>query len=183
VQLFVPDDGFPIRAGDYIPDIAVDPVSGAIYVVWSDGLGTPIDRVVMATSTDGGRHWTGPTVAALDDPTVQSYNHAVEVTPDGTVLLAFYDDRNNVLGDDVATTDVWLRHSHDGGATWAEEHMHGPFDHYDAPVSFFTPEIPRGLFLGDYIGLEATGSNDAVAFFPSTIADGADVHAVAVTHP
>jgi hypothetical protein len=183
VQLFVPDDNFPIRGGDYIPDIAVDPVSGAIYVVWSDGLGTPIDRVVMARSTDGGRHWTGPTVVAGGGPTVQSYNHAVEVTPDGTVLLAYFDDRNNVVGDGVATTDVWLRHSHDAGATWAEQHLHGPFDLYDAPVSFFAPGDPRGLFLGDYIGLEATGSNDVVAFFPSTITDGADVHAVAVTHP
>ena len=183
-QLFVPDDDFPIRAGDYIPDIAVDPVSGAIYVVWSDGLGTPIDRVVMARSTDGGRHWTGPTVVAPElEPTVQSYNHAVEVTPDGVVLLAFYDDRYNVDGDGVATTDVWLRHSHDGGATWTEEHLHGPFDHYNAPVSYFAPGDPRGLFLGDYIGLEATEDNGAVAFFSSTITDGADVHAVAVTHP
>ena len=44
-QLFVPDDpSFPIRAEDYLPDIAIDPNNGAIYVVWSDGLGTPIDR-------------------------------------------------------------------------------------------------------------------------------------------
>src|SRR5512132_3287201 len=41
-QLFVPDDNFPIRAEDYLPDIAVDPNNGAVYVVWSDGLGTPI---------------------------------------------------------------------------------------------------------------------------------------------
>jgi hypothetical protein len=182
-QLFVPDDGFPIRAGDYIPDIAIDPTSGTIYVVWSDGLGTPINRVVMAKSEDGGRHWTAPVVVASDAPGVQSYNHAIEVTPDGTVVLAFYDDRNDISGDGIATTDVWVRHSHDGGATWAEEHVHGPFDHYRAPISYFAPGDPRGLFLGDYIGLEATGSNDVVAFFSSTVVDGADVHAVPVTHP
>ena len=44
VQLFVPDDDFPIRAEDYLPDIAIDPTNGDIYVVWSDGLGTPIGR-------------------------------------------------------------------------------------------------------------------------------------------
>jgi hypothetical protein len=27
----------PIRAEDYLPDIAIDPTNGAIYVVWSDG--------------------------------------------------------------------------------------------------------------------------------------------------
>ena len=33
----------------------------------------------------------------------------------GTVVLTYCDDRNNVLGDGIATTDVWLRHSHNGG--------------------------------------------------------------------
>ena len=45
-QLFVPDDHFPIRAEDYLPDIAISPINGDIYVVWSDGLGTAIDKVV-----------------------------------------------------------------------------------------------------------------------------------------
>jgi hypothetical protein len=183
-QLFVPDDGFPIRAEDYLPDIAIDPISGAIYVVWSDGLGTPINRVVMAKSTDGGRHWTGPTVVSAGGPNVQAYNHAIEVTAKGTVVLAYYDDRNNVLGDGVATTDVWLRHSHDGGVTWEpEQHLHGPFDHYRAPTSFFAPGVPRGLFLGDYIGLEATSGDNVIAFFTSTNVDGADVWSRVAAHP
>jgi hypothetical protein len=183
-QLFVPDDNFPIRAEDYLPDIAIDPKSGAIYVVWSDGLGTAIDKVVMAKSTDGGRHWSGPTVVSAGGPTVQAYNHAIEVTANGSVVLAYYDDRNNVLGDGVATTDVWLRHSHDGGATWQpEQHLHGPFDHYLAPTSFFAPGEPRGLFLGDYIGLETIDNDNVIAFFSSTKDDGADVWSRVATHP
>ena len=58
VQLFVPDDDTPIRAEDYLPDIAIDPDNGDIYVVWSDGRGTPFTKVVMAKSSDGGRHWS-----------------------------------------------------------------------------------------------------------------------------
>jgi hypothetical protein len=182
-QLFVPDDHFPIRAEDYLPDIAIDPVSGAIYVVWSDGLGTPIDRVVMAKSTDGGQHWTGPTVVSAGGPNAQAYNHAIEVTANGTLVLAYYDDRNNVLGDGVATTDIWLRHSHNGGASWEpEQHLHGPFDHYKAPISYFAPGVPRGLFLGDYIGLETTSGNNVIAFFTSTVTDGADVHSIVLRH-
>jgi hypothetical protein len=64
-----------------------------------------------------------------------------------------------------------------------EQHLHGPFDHYEAPTSFFTPDLPRGLFLGDYIGLETTSGDDVIAFFASTIKDGADVHSIALTHP
>jgi hypothetical protein len=183
-QLFVPDDGFPIRAEDYLPDIAIDPTTGDIYVVWSDGLGTPIDKVVMVKSTDGGRHWSGPTVVATGGPNVQSYNHSVEVTEDGTLVLTYYDDRNNVLGDGIATTDVWLRHSHTGGATWEpEQHLSGPFNMYQAPTSFFAPGVPRGLFLGDYMGLETTTGNSVINFISTTISDGADVHAIRADHP
>jgi hypothetical protein len=115
---------------------------------------------------------------------VQSYNHSVEVTADGTLVLTYYDDRNNVLGDGIATTDVWLRHSHTGGATWEpEQHLHGPFNHYTAPISFFAPGVPRGLFLGDYMGLETIAGNDVINFFSSTISDGADVHSIRANHP
>ena len=86
--------------------------------------------------------------------------------------------------DGVATTDIWLRHSHDGAATWEpEQHLHGPFDQYDAPISFFAPGDPRGLFLGDYMGLETIEGNDVINFFTSTISDGADVHALRANHP
>ena len=183
-QLFVPDDGFPIRAEDYLPDIAIDPTNGDIYVVWSDGLGGEINQVVMTKSTDGGRHWTDPTVVATGGMMVQSYNHAIEVTADGTLVLTYFDDRNNVLGDGIATTDIWLRHSHNGGSSWEpEQHLHGPFDHYLAPISYFAPGDPRGLFLGDYMGLETIAGDDVINFFSSTIDDGADVHSIRANHP
>ena len=183
-QLFVPDDNFPIRAEDYLPDIAIDPTNGDIYIVWADGLGTALNKVVMAKSTDGGRHWSGPTVVSTGGAGVQSYNHSIEVTADGTVVLTYYDDRNNVMGDGVATTDVWLRHSHDGARTWEpEQHLHGPFNQYTAPISFFAPGVPRGLFLGDYMGLETIAGDDVMNFFTSTISDGADVHAIRANHP
>lgn len=79
---------------------------------------------------------------------------------------------------------IWLRHSHNGGASWEpEQHLHGPFDHYTAPILFFAPGDPRGLFLGDYMGPETIRGNDVINFFASTISDGADVHAIRANHP
>ena len=190
-QLFVPDDGFPIRAEDYLPDIAVSQVDGAIYVVWADGLGTALNKVVLAKSSDGGRHFSAPRVVSNGGSNTQAYNHAIDVTDDNTVVLTYWDDRHNIADadfstpdDGIATTDIWLRHSHDGAQTWAtEQHLHGPFDHYDAPISFFAPDDPRGLFLGDYMGLETITGDAVINFFTSTIADGADVHSIRANHP
>jgi hypothetical protein len=88
------------------------------------------------------------------------------------------------MGDGVATTDIWLRHSHTGGSTWEpEQHLHGPFDHYKAPTSFFAPGDPRGLFLGDYAGLETISGSNVITFFASTVSDGADIHSIRANHP
>jgi hypothetical protein len=55
---------------------------------------------------------------------------------------------------------VFLAHSHDDGATWTEQQLGGAFDMQNAPVA-------RGLFLGDYQGLDNIGS-DFLAFFART---------------
>ena len=49
-------DGQPLRVGDCLPDIAVDPRGGDVFVTWADGLGGPTNKIVMARSSDGGQH-------------------------------------------------------------------------------------------------------------------------------
>jgi hypothetical protein len=90
-------------------DSAALGISAITVTTWNSTSWRP-PQVVMAKSTDGGRHWSGPTIVATSGPNVQSYNPSIEVTQDGTVVLTHY-----VLGDGIATTDVWLRHSHTGG--------------------------------------------------------------------
>ena len=53
-----------------------------------------------------------------------------------------------MVGDGELTTDVWIRHSHDAGATWEETHVSGPFDLRAVPTS-------NGNYVptGDYAGL------------------------------
>lgn len=71
-----------VRADDYLPDIAVDHATGDIYVVWSDGLGTAVNNVVITKSTDGGRSWSAP--KAIDQaPGPHAFNQTVQVAADG----------------------------------------------------------------------------------------------------
>jgi hypothetical protein len=162
-----------VRAGDYIPDLAVDPVTGTIYMVYASGNAAGWDHVVLVKSADGGRHWTAPKRVGTTPATTHSFNGTVEVTSDGTVAVMFYDFRSNTPAAGLPT-DVWLSLSSDGGATFSEQHVTGPFDMLAAPNS-------RGWFLGDYQGMAAAG-RDLILFFATSQGDSANVYAVRATH-
>jgi BNR repeat-like domain len=153
-----PDTGFPLRTGADIggglPDIAVDPHSGALYVVWEDSRfsGTHND-IALSKSTDGGLTWSAPQKVNQTPSPVEAFTPMVDVLPDGTVAVTYYDIRNNTPAPGLAT-DYFAAVSHDGGATWTESQITPTsFDDTTAPVS-------RGYFLGDYQGL----ANDGTAF-------------------
>ena len=156
-----PDTGQLIRTGDILPEIAVDRASGVLYAVWQDGrfslppTGHAYAGIALSRSTDGGLHWSAP-VQVNTVPSVQAFTPSVEVAADGTVGVLYYDFRNNDPAPGLPT-DVWLTHSHDGGVTWTEQHVYGPFDMEKAPNA-------RGLFVGDYEGLTAIG-DDLMMFF------------------
>jgi hypothetical protein len=61
VAVLDPDTGQAVRAGEGLPDIAVDPNNGTLYVVWSDGRfsGGAHDDVALSRSTDWGSHVVG----------------------------------------------------------------------------------------------------------------------------
>jgi hypothetical protein len=149
-------DGQPLRVGDYLPDIAVDPHTGALYVTWADGLGGSTNKIVLSRSIDGGQHWSPPTVVSHHD-SAQSFNDAVAVANDGELAILYYDDARNDASPGIPT-DVYLRHSADGGSTWSTPQLLTSFDFANAPVA-------RGYFVGDYQGLAAIGPSGLLAFF------------------
>jgi hypothetical protein len=153
-------DGQPLRVGDYLPDIAVDPETGALYVTWADGLGGATNKIVLSRSTDGGRHWTAPKVVS-HHAGAQSFNHAVTVGNDGELAVMYYDDARNDDATPGIPTDVYLRHSGDGGRTWSAPQLLTSFDFAKAPIA-------RGYFVGDYQGLAPIGDDDLLAFFGVT---------------
>lgn len=140
-----PDSGTPIRDGSIIPTIAAG-ADSRVYVAWQDARfnGGTHDAIAVARSDDDGRTWGAP-VRVNGDPRVAAFTPVVQVAPDGSVGVLYHDLRNNTALPTLPT-DVWLARSDDGGTTWRDLHIDGPFDLTQAPYA-------NGLFLGDYAGL------------------------------
>jgi hypothetical protein len=147
-------------------------------VVWADARfsgGTTTD--VVLSSSDDGTHWTTPVLVNQSPAPVPAFNATVDVSSDGTVGVLYYDFRENDPAPDDLPTTVFLAHSHDAGVTWDEQQLDGAFDMQNAPFA-------RGLFLGDYQGLDSIG-RDFLAFYAVTggAENSADVVAVRASAP
>lgn len=169
-----PNTGEPLRTGDIIPEPAIDPATGQLYVVWQDSRfnGGNYDEVALSTSTDGGNTWSAP--IRVNTPTGRAaFNPSVRVNSAGTVAVTYYDLRNLAAGNTTTLpTDYWQKTSTDDGATFGNEvHLAGPFDMKLAPYA-------EGYFIGDYEGLDAHGTS-FLPFFIQTVSpsDPTDVFA------
>ena len=164
VAEFVPSGGFdvelgiPVRDAGPLPDIAVDRNTGTLFVVWQDGRLSPVgaSNILIALSTDRGDTWLGP-FPVTDSPFNQAFLPSVAVTENGTIGVMFYDFRNDVFGDPVLSTDVWLI-TLDPAGNFIEERL------TDTSFDMRQMVIAGGYFPGDYVGLETAG-NDFVAAF------------------
>jgi hypothetical protein len=81
-----------------IPQAAVNPVTGDIYVVYPDKPKNPKDNadIFLTMSTDGGSTWSNPLRVNDDATTTDQWNPAIAMTPDGTHLfITWYDRRND----------------------------------------------------------------------------------------
>jgi hypothetical protein len=176
------DDGDLVRSADVLPDIAVDPNSGQLYIVWQDARfgGGKYDSIALSTSTDGGLTWSQPikvnrTPTNIRPGNQQAFTPSVDVATDGTVSVSYYDFRNNTSNPNTLSTAYWAVRCHPsppGDCSKTRDYgneialTNGSFDLERAPVS-----ARRGYFLGDYEGLANAGS-DFVSFFSRS--EGAD---------
>jgi hypothetical protein len=157
----------PVRTGDIIPQITVDPNSGAIYVVFQDARFAPVrSSIAFTQSLDGGLTWS-PTIKINKTPTTinpgnqQAFNPVATVLDDGTIGVRYSDFRNNTP--DVATlgTDEFLIHCHPtapttctNAANWGEE-----VKQTDASYNMRQAPFARGWFVGDYVGMDTDGAD------------------------
>ena len=115
----------------------------------------------LSSNPDGGSTWSAPVrVNQGTDDTVQAFLPAVAVNAEGTVGVLFYDFRNDVPADDPLSTDVWLS-LFDSDLVFQGERRLTP-ESFDLRQSVITGG--RGYFPGDYVGLDAAGSDFVAAF-------------------
>lgn len=154
-----------MRDGSGLAQVAAAP-NGDLYAVWQDARasGGQLDGIVLTRSADAGLTWSTP-VQVNAVPAAQAFTPTVHVLSDGTVDVSYYDLRSDTIDPSSLPTELWLARSTDGGTTWDETRVAGPFDLLVAPNA-------RGLFLGDYQGLTSVGA-DFVAFFAQTTRAGA----------
>lgn len=151
-----PNTGQAIRTGDIIPEPAIDPASGQLYVVWQDGRFTngKFDEVALSTSTNGGTTWSAPIQVNTNTPLNRpGFTPAIHVNSTGDVGVSFYDFRNLTTQTTTLPTDYWFVTSTDHGASFGNEtHIAGSFDMLTAPLT------GSGFFVGDYEGLTTIGA-------------------------
>ncbi|PXX40947.1 MULTISPECIES: sialidase family protein [Burkholderia] len=161
-----PNTGEPVRTGDIIPEPAIDPASGQLYVVWQDSRfnGGTYDEIALSTSKDGGASWSAP--LQINTPTGRpAFNPSVRVDNAGAVMVTHYDFRDLLAGNTTTLpTGFWRKISHDGGVSFGDERrVGGPFDMKLAPNA-------EGFFIGDYQGLDVGPSSSFHPFFVQTSA-------------
>jgi hypothetical protein len=172
----------------------VNPVTGAIYLAWQDDRfstahcttptgSIPVDGIVFSESNNGGTTWSAPvrinkTPAFTTNPCrQQAFIPAVVATGDGkAIVVTYYDFRNDTNtpagfeGTDYFALFCATSTDCTKPSNWGNERRltTASFNILDAPVA-------RGHFLGDYMGLTASGPTTVYSVFG--IATGPNVTA------
>ena len=138
------------RTGDILPEPAIDPATGQLYVVWQDARfnGFNYDEVAISTSTNGGANWSTP-ARVNDNNGKPAFTPMVAVNSDGAVGVTYYQYLSQ--SSSSLPTEVFAKTSSNHGASFgAASLLAGPFDMTTAPQA-------GGYFVGDYEGLTNNG--------------------------
>jgi len=165
------DDGAQDARAKGAPVLATSPTdANKLYIVYaadpdrSPGPDGPDEAdIYLIKSPDGGTTWTSPVRVNDDATTNDQILPWVEVKPDGTIDIAWYDRRNDPnpppAGD--LLWDIFITRSDDDGNTFATNVSIND-------TSFLTPF--RGItepWMGEYLGL-AVDANNAYVIWTTT---------------
>jgi hypothetical protein len=188
VGVVSPDAGEPLRDASILYSVAVNPVTGAIYLAWQDDrfsmapnpalncttpTGTiPVDGIAFSQSLDRGVTWSAPIRINATPPNAnpcrqQAFIPAVVASGDGNfVVVTYYDFRNDTnTPAGFEATDYFAIFCDTTSncakpANWGNELRvtDSSFNILDAPEA-------GGHFLGDYMGLAASGPSTTYPLF------------------
>ncbi|WP_051944204.1 sialidase family protein [Streptacidiphilus rugosus] len=147
------DPAKALRAGGGLPNVAIDPVSGELYLAYegSDFSGGKYDQVQLVHSRDGGRKWSEP-VRLSQAPNSPAFTPSITVDAHGTVAVSYYDLRYLQPGNTTTLPGAgWLLSFPRGGeANPVERRITPVFDWLLAPDA-------GGHMLGDYEAITTDG--------------------------
>lgn len=167
-----------LRVGNGLEAVAIDPTNGKLFVVWEtssnfakntkQSTGLWDDEIVMATSDTGGATWSGPTVIhrAPNNSGLPTYTPEVAVN-NGVVAVTYYDNRNIGANASFMGTDYFVSKFSEAGTFLGEQRITSTFDQLSAPFA-------RGFFLGDYEGLQPSGTSGFEGLFVMTNCTSSD---------
>ncbi len=153
------------RTGDIIPEPAINPNNGQLYVVWQDARFNAFsnDETVISTSNNGGATWSAPELvnAHTGQP---AYDPSVYVNAAGVVGVTYFQWPSTVSGNEP--TNLLIRHSTSPGSSVVGPAFDGPTT-LDGPFNNLAAPVSRAYFLGDYQGLVAN-ANGFIPFYVKT---------------
>jgi hypothetical protein len=185
VDVVTPDSGQPVRDAAILYSVAANPVTGAIYLAWQDDRflkatcttptgSIPVDSIAFSQSVDGGLSWSKP-IMINQTPTnaahpcrQQAFIPAVVASGDGAaVVVTYYDFRNDTNkpvgfeGTDYFAVICETATDCSKPGNWGSEQRltTASFNILDAPTT------TTGHFLGDYMGLAASGRHTVYPLF------------------
>ena len=168
-----PSTGRQIRTGTVVPSFALDRASGTLYAVWQDARFTSktVDQIVLSSSRDGGKTWTPAT--RVSRARHQAFVPTVAVSQGGVVGVAYF-ETPRARTRQHAPVQYWLALSSDGGRTFERRPVGRPFSLRQAPLLKGVRQlaVPPGLFLGDYMGIDASDGRFHLAFVTANASRG-----------
>jgi hypothetical protein len=158
------------RTGDIIPEAAINPNNGQLYVVWQDARFNAFtnDETVISTSNNGGATWSAPQLvnAHTGQP---AYDPSVYVNAAGVVGVSYFQWPSTVSGNEP--TNLLIRHSTTPGSSTTGPAFDGPTS-LDGPFNNLAAPYALGYFLGDYQGLVANPNGFIPFYVKTNCADG-----------
>ena len=148
------------------PHVAINPVSGHIYVTYNNNpAGVDKGDVFMTMSTDGGATWSAPVRVNDDLTTTDQWQPTIAVSPDGLNLGIFYYSRqedpfnNNLF-------KYYCRTAAISGAT-VTFRPSGPVSDVAAVPEFGRDAVINSTYMGDYQQAAATATGFYVSWADS----------------